>query len=1308
MFATALATFWPAHSAAQPSQRPLFVTSTGAKPNILVSLDNSSSMALPYPDDYVVTVAGDRTKDPAHYWAQRSSDVNELYYNPRVKYEPRVDVNGQALAVTDGIAFVSNEKGTTLSYNVFAESAAQVEAVGSKATFVSDASFPNPNATRPAGWNTVIARQTGLTSHVPLHTPYTADKKATAPPFSYAICKSGTDRTNLTCEKLLRVVEVRGDATESDTIELPVGAGEQRPDCKEHALVDRCTQTVELANILNWYRYYRNRIEATKTALGQAFQNDKLGSGLARIGYQPINLTKTSGSPPQVGAVIDKHHALRGVRPWVKGATANREFYDWLYGVYLVSGTPLQQTFNQAANYFRVGQNIQENAWAKRPSEAVSKDNPEMSCRRSFHVMLSDGAWNAPFSPGEKSGNEDAEQGPRHDGVAADGKSLSFSYNPTGDAAKLSSYVPYSNAKGTFGLADLAAKYYWHEDFRPQLSNGVSTRAGQPTFWQNIRTYTIGYMIHPSGEARGATHGLTFDEINTYTNKYILKGYASAPAPSWPGGDLRTASEASRIDDFIQAGYSGGGRSFAVQDADGIRKAVDAILSDIMDASGDDAGIALSGSSNNAAPQEGRLKFKVQYRTTDNIGDVVAQQLDEKGDPKLFKEDINGQKLDPESDAYWSASQQIPPYANRRIYSIDNAGSGFELKGRLDQLPSSVRLALRSGEHAKDLPDDDSFVNYLRGKDPVSDLNKDTYRLRVSRMGAIVNSPPLLLGAGSEYGYAGANSTVSGKSTYGSFRRDVYKAPDALLVATNAGVVHALSDKNGREFAAFMPRRSMSRLLDQAQGDSEFRYVLDGPLSSNDVFDGKSWHQLIVGSGGRGERVVYALQPRMTPQGDVELSASDYRWEAGPDTIDKAADGDADFFATGYMSNPARSGQTASGDWVVVLNSGHYNGSPDGTGHGLVVFNANTGAVIRTLSLPAKYPAGRGLGGVTLVRNASSRIVAAYAGDASGQLWRFDLSGDPANWKVAYGKPLFKTENGRPIYAGPAFQPHPKGGHIVVVATGMLLDDSDTVDSSVREAIYGVWDPTSRQDGAEASDFETIKPDQLLEQTVQELGKSETVGTDTYYSISRNRIRWQGENAKRGWKLLLGGWNASNGMTRAGERVVQQVANLSTSVRIDSVVVNRNNVQDESCTANDPPGSMYILNALDGAGKRAFDINNDGRLDDFAMVFLPLGGFSRGSIWVETTPPPASQKPVETQNPGGSGAGEGESSGEVGSRDGTRFDLTRDGESPGDATGECERVRGKAKGTKGTGPAAGVDCASGWSRQQYQLTRLPQ
>src|SRR5690606_33430060 len=193
---------------------------------------------------------------------------------------------------------------------------------------------------------------------------------------------------------------------------------------------------------------------------------------------------------------------------------------------------------------------------------------------------------------------------------------------------------------------------------------------------------------------------------------------------------------------------------------------------------------------------------------------------------------------------------------------------------------------------------------------------------------------------------------------------------------------------------------------------------------------------------GRGERLVYGLRARLNAQGEPLLTAADYRWETGPDAIDAAIDGDNAGFAIGHMTNPARGGQTASGHWVVVINSGHYNGRTDGSNHGLVVLDATNGRVLRTLSLPTTHSAGDGLGGVTLVRNTGRRIVAAYAGDARGNLWRFDLRGDPSTWKVSYGKPLFTTEGNRPIYAAPAWQAHPQGGMIVVVGTGIALDEN--------------------------------------------------------------------------------------------------------------------------------------------------------------------------------------------------------------------------------------------------------------------------
>src|SRR5690606_24635071 len=125
-------------------------------------------------------------------------------------------------------------------------------------------------------------------------------------------------------------------------------------------------------------------------------------------------------------------------------------------------------------------------------------------------------------------------------------------------------------------------------------------------------------------------------------------------------------------------------------------------------------------------------------------------------------------------------------------------------------------------------------------------------------------------------------------------------------------------------------------------------------------------------------------------------------------------------------------------------------------------------------------------------------------------------------------------------------------GFIVVAATGIVLQDSDAVDTKLREAIYGIWDPTSRIDGTEDAKFEPVKPNQLLEQQEQKLQAK--VEDKNYFSISRKRINWQ---TQRGWKLLLGGWaDDGKSMTRAGERVIEQIANFGSGVLISSAVIN--------------------------------------------------------------------------------------------------------------------------------------------------------
>jgi len=346
---------------------------------------------------------------------------------------------------------------------------------------------------------------------------------------------------------------------------------------------------------------------------------------------------------------------------------------------------------------------------------------------------------------------------------------------------------------------------------------------------------------------------------------------------------------------------------------------------------------------------------------------------------------------------------------------------------------------------------------------------------------------------------------------------------------------------------------------------------------------------------------------------------------------------------------------------------------PAGTKAGLLVLDALTGKLLRSIPLPITYSAGRGLGGVTLERDARRRIVAAYAGDANGNLWRFDLRGAVNDWKVSYGKPLFTTTNNRPIYAAPAWQPHPKGGNIVVFATGMVLEDGDLADTTKREAVYGIWDPTSRA-GVEKVGFETVRMDALLEQRL--LRQEMSSGGKQGFSLSRNQIDW---TQHRGWQLGL--------EFASGERAIDQIRRLGSSVEINTVTLDSSASTDvENCTpTNLPKNPVYVLNTLDGSGKPAFDLDSDGTVDNVSMVVSEAGGYSRGVRLINFS---NDHSGILEHH----GEGDPKSSGGC---KGAKFSLV--GLLNGTLSGE----------TSCNDPSDPLGTRKPWSRQQYQLVRPP-
>ncbi|RYF49493.1 MAG: pilus assembly protein PilY, partial [Comamonadaceae bacterium] len=505
-------------------------------------------------------------------------------------------------------------------------------------------------------------------------------------------------------------------------------------------------------------------------------------------------------------------------------------------------------------------------------------------------------------------------------------------------------------------------------------------------------------------------------------------------------------------------------------------------------------------------------------------------------------------------------------------------------------------------------------------------------------MGASVNSPPAFVGGRINMAYD--KGTVLGSSSYVDYKTLKTTLPPTIFAATNDGKVHVLNAAKddttlpgipaGTELAQFMPKGAMAAQIELAKPNYSFRYTLDGPVVDHDIYDkhGKTpaggpakWRQLVFGTAGRAGSFMYGLESPMNTNNRTPTK-DHFLWE-----LDKNTTGYDDL---ANVTNNPTAGQLTDDTWVVLTGSGHYAGP--GKQVGLYVVEALTGKRKGFIPLPAGYGnddtangGNRGLGAVVAVRDANRKIVAAYAGDANGNLWRFDLRSTP--FRVSYDRPLFTTPGGKrqPIYAAPAWQAHPGSsnsctysaasqcGAIVMVGTGILLDDDDLKTPATQQAIYGIWDQTPIGSGDKAG-FNKVMTTDLVEQTIDlssvKNGALREAGK-TFYQVSSNTVDW---NTKKGWFLKLGVITYPGAMA-LGERVVGDLSNFGSSVVIASFLPQERDLTVESCTgAGSLPNNIYVLDALTGKNTRAFDHDANGAFDSYSVVSIQQGGYTRGNV----------------------------------------------------------------------------------------------
>ncbi|PXV54064.1 type IV pilus assembly protein PilY1 [Dyella jiangningensis] len=934
----------------------------------------------------------------------RNATVNGTYYNPAVTYKPPPMADGKSSYPTPTDISAAYRDGfrdrRTVDVTGFSDTQAYYTQLSATDTYTATPTCPSTY-----NWN-------GSTC--------VNNRNQTADPTRWS-CKSGDGNPDAN-----HVCSTTTKKSYFTYTTLDKGAYTQHyvgkdGDCAKLSTSSNraaCDDSVDTRiNVATWFSYYRTRMLMAKSGVMNSFSGldptfrvgfgsidggnvDGLGTG-----YYPFSTTVTRGR-----TTTTYKSGLARVKPFGDGAsgTQKAKFWAWLEGGVASGYTPLQQALDFVGQYYQT-----DDPWASMSSDPdfdTAAASAELACRQSYTILTTDGFWNGD-NPSTKIGNADNTSAKR-----TGPNDQTFVYTPA---------APFSDSY-SLTLADVA-HYYWINDLRPNTANQVPTNKEDPAFWQHMTTFTLGMGFAPTN-IKPAT--ATYDDIMAWS-----RGGTAIANFSWP---QPSSDSENNIADLAHAAINGRGGFYSATTpqafTDGLKDALKRATSRV--------GTGASLAANSTQLQTGTMAYQANYYTASWKGDLKALA-------------INADTGAIATNPAWTASAVLPAYGSRKVYTYNasaasSAASVFQF--------NAANLNLLSGAQQKALGDtaaeQQAVISYLLGDNSnEQDKKGGRFRKRDTPLGDIVNSQPVYVGQPNANQFVGKN--FNGASTFADYAAKNAKRTGRILVAANDGLLHAFNAGDGVEAYAYLPSAVITSDLKRLSspdygGDSlPHQYFNDGELTVADVYYGpkgsESWHTVAVGTTGRGPaRAVYAI--------DVTDPASfKFLWERS------AGDGLANSDYIGQMAGKPVIAQTANGSWSVLIGNG-YNSS-QGTA-ALLQFAIADG----TLNVHATTDVGKGNGlaapAVWIGDSANGISTLAYAGDASGQVWKFVLNDGGVATPDSTGSFVFQARNddkvAQPITAGMLMGRDPATGNLwLFFGTGKYLTSSD-LKSKATQTWYGI------------------------------------------------------------------------------------------------------------------------------------------------------------------------------------------------------------------------------------------------------------
>jgi type IV pilus assembly protein PilY1 len=842
---------------------------------------------------------------------------------------------------------------------------------------------------------------------------------------------------------------------------------------------------------------------------------------------------------------------------------------------------------------------------------------PLESCRRSYHILFTDGQWNDNASQWGTGANSD------NLGIAA------LPATPAGAAGPAySQQAPYPGQTGNPGansLADLAFRY-WATDLQSSAamqnnidtlpgikksgtevysSGGASTTVSEfwnpknnPAYWQHLQTYAVGFgeAAEMSAAQAGVADSVapTFSGTTTGGNSFAELVIGSRQWPTVENFDLRQF-------DLWHAAVNSRGNVYPATNLQQLVDAFKSILSEILAGNAPTGGAA---SSLSFSP--GFLAVSAGYEGTPTWRGVL----------KGFGQTSGSINSTAEFDSQVAITAQ--PESSRVVLTASNATTGIPFRWSVSGTTGNGTTSLSNFQqlmlNRTSTGAVDNFgalrVRYLRGsqQNDVPLTGEPTFRDRKGAvLGSIVNSEPRTVGV-PRSGFPDAS--------YRQFRDNNVNREQLVYVGANDGMLHAFnadgtSPDKGKARLSYVPRGVFARLSDYTDLSYTHKYFVDGPIFAGDIKEGSDWKSILIGGLGGGGKGIFGLNitdptkfteteaasvvmfdhtaPSEVLSGS-DLAALNTEWPSTGGTLTSEISTHLGHIFGDPVRDPfiGRNLQIAlmeNDRWALILGNG-VNSVAERPALYVIYLDTTGGFTKIVPSNAAANAANNGLSTpLPIDDDGDGKVDTVYAGDLRGNLWKFDLSSNnPAAWTIRNGTstglgqpPLVTTAANRPITTAPIITSHPQGGSFLVFGTGRYISTSDKT-SAATESVYGIWEKPGATTG-------TIP---LTELDTRNL----TAASVNDFNSTGNRVRTLTTTdvdyaTKRGWKMDL---------LVTSERVVfnpimrGRVAFISTFVPLDGPV----------CERGTNSGALLAFDAINGKPAirgPVIDVNNDGQFN---------------------------------------------------------------------------------------------------------------